>query len=254
MRTAFSLRRRLPALATLCLAAMIAAGCFSYKAASTPPKPVEVAEPLATAEPQTVAKARPEAKETTRESGPHSWPLFGGTVQRNLVNTFEKNIASDWNIEEKKNIKWVQELGSRSYGGPVISGGKIFVGTNNENPRNPAIKGDKGILICFDEKTGDFLWQAVHDKLPAGRVVDWPLQGICSSPVVEGNRLWYVSNRCEVVCADVNGDPAKKGEAKFVWTFDMMSKLNVFPHNVATCSPLIVGDRLFLITSNGVDE
>src|SRR5262249_8484444 len=31
-------------------------------------------------------------------------------------------------------------------------------------------------------------------------------------------------------------------------------KLNVFPHNLATCSPLILGDYLYLVTSNGVDE
>jgi outer membrane protein assembly factor BamB len=30
--------------------------------------------------------------------------------------------------------------------------------------------------------------------------------------------------------------------------------LNVFPHNQATCAPLLVGRRLFVITGNGVDE
>ena len=34
----------------------------------------------------------------------------------------------------------------------------------------------------------------------------------------------------------------------------MIGQLSVFPHNLATCSPLIVGDTLFVITSNGVDE
>ena len=33
----------------------------------------------------------------------------------------------------------------------------------------------------------------------------------------------------------------------------MIGELNVFPHNIATCSPMIVGDTLFLVTSNGVD-
>ncbi len=28
----------------------------------------------------------------------------------------------------------------------------------------------------------------------------------------------------------------------------MMSELGVFPHNLAVCSPLIVGDTLFVIT------
>jgi outer membrane protein assembly factor BamB len=183
------------------------------------------------------------------------WPLFGGSLQRNMVNTFEKNIPTEWSVEEGalKNVKWVASLGSKAYGGPVIAGGKIFVGTNNENPRNPKIKGDKGVIMCFDEKTGKFLWQLVHDKLPAGLVNDWPREGICSSPVVEGNRLYYVSNRCEVVCADTEGTPGTQ-EGKIIWKLDMIGQLGVFPHNLATCSPLIAGDLLFVITSNGVDE
>jgi outer membrane protein assembly factor BamB len=39
-----------------------------------------------------------------------------------------------------------------------------------------------------------------------------------------------------------------------VWKLDMIKELGVFPHNLATCSPMIVGDVLFVITSNGVDE
>ena len=37
--------------------------------------------------------------------------------------------------------------------------------------------------MAFRASDGKFLWQATHDKLPAGRVNDWPLQGICSTPV-----------------------------------------------------------------------
>src|SRR5262249_41430561 len=72
-------------------------------------------------------------------------------------------------------------------------------------------------------------------------------------PVVEGDRLYYVSNRCELVCADVHGNPGTQ-EAKYIWKLDMIGKLGVFPHNLSTCSPMIVGDLIFLITSNGVDE
>ncbi len=200
------------------------------------------------------------------------WPLFGGTVQRNMVNTFEKNMPTEWDVATGKNIKWVAELGSKAYGGPTVAGGKVFVGTNNDRPRNPRDVDpetkqpiDKGIVMCFDEATGRFLWQSVHDKLAAGRVQDWPKEGICSSPYLEGNRLYYVSNRCEVICADVNGladgnqgvqDEKYKSptDADIIWKLDMIGELGVFPHNLATCSPLIVGDTLFVITSNGVDE
>jgi outer membrane protein assembly factor BamB len=200
--------------------------------------------------------------------GARPLPMWGGGLSRNMVNTFEKNVLTEWSVEEgqEKNLKWSADLGSKAYGGPVIASGKIFVGTNNENPRNPKIHGDKGILLCFDEATGKFLWQAVHDKIAAGRVNDWPEEGICSSPFVEGDRLYYVSNRCELVCATTDGLTGGKNvgatdekyksdiDADFVWRLDMIRELNVFPHNLSTSSPLVVGDLIFIVTSNGVDE
>ena len=63
--------------------------------------------------------------------------------------------------------------------------------------KDPAVKGDKGIVMAFRESDGQFLWQAVHDKLAAGRANDWPFQGICSSPLVENGIVYYVSNRGE---------------------------------------------------------
>ena len=61
------------------------------------------------------------------------------------------------------------------------------------------------LLLCFDIKDGKFLWQHSSEKLPTGRVHDWPLQGVCSTPLVEGNRLWFVTNRGEVRCLDTEG-------------------------------------------------
>jgi outer membrane protein assembly factor BamB len=196
-----------------------------------------------------------------------AWPLFGGSVSRNFVNLVEKDIPTDWDVtaDKQKNVKWVANLGSKAYGGPIVSGGKIFVGTNNNRPRNAAVTGDKGILMCFREADGQFLWQAIHDKLEKGRVNDWPDEGICSSPVVEGDRLYYVSNRAEIVCASTEGLAAgNRGvtdekyrtptDADVIWRLDMIKELNVFPHNLAVCSPLIAGDTLFVITSNGVDK
>jgi outer membrane protein assembly factor BamB len=210
----------------------------------------------------------PQAQGDTPKSE-RSWPMFGGTVSRNLVNLVDHNIPTSWTASldagKKVNIKWDVPLGSKAYGGPVIAGGKIFMGSNNNSPRDPTIKGDKGVMMCFRASDGEFLWQAVHDKLEAGRVNDWPEEGICSSPVVEGDRLWYVSNRCEVICASTEGlaagnrgvtDEKYKGpkDADIIWRLNMIDQLGVFPHNLATCSPLLVGDTLFVITSNGVDE
>jgi outer membrane protein assembly factor BamB len=182
-----------------------------------------------------------------------SWPLFGGTIHRNMASPDEKNILDDFRVEKgkEKNIKWAARLGTISHGGPVVAGGKIFIGTNNDNPRDPNIKGDKGVLMCFRESDGKFLWQAVHDKLPDPENYV-PRHGVASTPAVDGNRVYYVSNRCELVCADVEGDQAKR-QAKILWRLDMIKELGVFPCYLAYNSPLVVGDVVYTVTTNGVD-
>ena len=184
------------------------------------------------------------------------WHMWGGTPQRNMINTVEKNIPDTWDVTTGKNIKWIAQLGSQSFGNPVVAGGRIFVGTNNQSERQPAVKGDKGVVMCFREADGKFLWQNVHDKLPSGRVNDWPKQGICSTCNVDGNRVYYVSNRCELVCADVEGagSGAASGSGKILWKLDMMKELGVFPHNMSASSPNIDGDLVYVVTGNGVNE
>jgi len=121
------------------------------------------------------------AREDAVSLGNRDWPLFGGTVQRNLVNLQEAGLPATWSVEQgkEKNLVWSVALGSKAYGGPVVSGGKIYIGTNNDFPRDPKLAGDRGILLCLDQATGELIWQSVHDKLPAGRVNDWPREGIC---------------------------------------------------------------------------
>ena len=63
---------------------------------------------------------------------------------------------------------------------------------------------DLGVLLCFAEPDGKFLC-CIPTKVATGRVHDWPLQGICSTPLVEDERLWYVTSRGEVVCLDTKG-------------------------------------------------
>src|SRR5262249_14152309 len=136
-------------------------------------------------------RAPVQGEEKKSDDSARTRSLYGGSLQRNMVNLVEKNISHEFDPAKKVGLKWTADLGSKAYGGPIIAGGKVFIGTNNDNPRNPKITGDKGVVMCFRESDGKFLWQAVHDKLAAGRVQDWPREGICSSPVVKGNRLYY---------------------------------------------------------------
>jgi outer membrane protein assembly factor BamB len=207
------------------------------------------------------------------------WSQWGGDSAHNNT-PVGHNIPTEWHIGEfdrrtgvwdptsAKNIKWVARLGSQTYGNAVVSDGKIYVGTNNSGgwlERYPS-EVDLGCLLCFDLETGKFLWQHSSEKLPSGRVHDWPLQGICCAPLVEGDRLWFVTSRGEVRCLDTAGfhDGENDGpyssetypvteEADVVWSYDMMKELGISQHNMCSCSVTADGDILFVNTSNGVD-
>jgi outer membrane protein assembly factor BamB len=191
-------------------------------------------------------KAAAQSKADGNGNGPRSWPTFGGTVQRNMVNTVEKNIPDDWKVNEPtKNIKWVARVGSKAYGGPVVAGGKVYVATNNDIPRDPNVKGAKAILMCFRESDGKFLWQLAHDMPPGDVAREAIRDGLCATPTIDGNRLYYVTPACEMICAGTDG--------KIIWSFDMMKKLKVYPCYLGNCSPLVVDDLIYVITGNGRD-
>jgi outer membrane protein assembly factor BamB len=209
------------------------------------------------------------------------WPQWGGTSSRNMVSD-ATNLpievdpgkrtkgTEDIDMATTKNIKWVAKVGSSTYGTPTIADGKILVGTNNESPRDPKHIGDRGIVMCLDEKTGEFIWQLSVPKLGAGKVSDWEFLGICSSPLIRDGRCYLITNKCEVICLDMEGlkngnDGPFKDEDKYtgsttdmkdadiIWVYDMREELGVFPHNIASSSPLYIDGKLFVTTSNGVD-
>jgi outer membrane protein assembly factor BamB len=172
---------------------------------------------------------------------------------RNMVNTVDKGIPAEWSIQEgaQKNIKWAAKVGTQRTGylPPVITGGKVIIATNNTDPRDPKVKGKKAILKCFRESDGQFLWQIVHGIAPPevanGSGGSSDDDGLLTTPFVDGSRLYYVTPAAEVICADLEG--------KVVWRYEMMKELKVFPCYCSMCSPLVVGDRVFVVTGNGVD-
>ena len=182
------------------------------------------------------------------------WPMLGGHPDRNAFSA-EKNLPTTWSWEDakkktpRKNIKWVTDLGTQVWSNPVVSGGRIFIGTDNGRPRDPNVKGDRGILMCLSAADGHFLWQAVHEKLyPNDRAKaedeDYPQIGLTSTPCVAGDRVYYVSNRAELVCRSAeNGAVA--------WQLDLRKELGVTPFQASPCAPLVVDDLVFIVTGNG---
>jgi len=214
------------------------------------------------------------------------WPMWGRDATRNMVSTEGGSIPLDFSPGREigrsgkidpatvQKVRWVAKLGSQAFGNPVVSQGKVLLGTNNESPRDAKYEGDRSVFYCLDEKTGDLIWQFNLPKLGAGKVSDWEFLGQCSSPAVVGDKIYAVTNHCEVVCLDLNGmangnqgfqDEAKyyggtekpiepgPADADVLWKFDMREELNVFPHNISSNSPLVIDGVVYVATSNGVD-
>ncbi|MHC4400647.1 MAG: outer membrane protein assembly factor BamB family protein [Planctomycetota bacterium] len=220
------------------------------------------------------------------------WPQWGGRDCRNLVSSetglpdsFEpgKKRPSGGGIDMKttKNVRWAARLGSAAYGNTTVAAGRVYVGTDDltldEDPRFTRSRG--GLVKCLDEATGELVWQlAVPQRkdLPEGIHFSHQHLGICSSPTVDGDRVYVVSSAGDVVCLDAAGqadgndgpfteegrymvgpekEPVKlkKTDGDVLWRFDPIDELDVYVHDAASCSVLIHGDMLYVGTSNGVD-
>ncbi len=203
-------------------------------------------------------------------------PQWGQGWTRNMVSA-EKGLPDSFSAAEGRNVLWRARLGTETHSTPVVAGGRIFIGTNNENPRNPKHKGDRGVLLCLEERTGAYLWQLVVPKITNSIFWDWPRAGICSTATVESNRVYIVSNRGEVMCLDAAGmangndgpfldearhstplgtepGPLSPDDADILWLFDMVKECGVRQHDSAHASILLHGGHVYVNTSNGVDD
>ena len=241
-------------------------------------------------------------------AGAADWPQWGGRDERNFVSdekgipesfapAVRENKEKDIAASPARNVKWVARLGSQTYGNPSVSGGKVFLGTNDASFNDPRLKkSGGGLVMCLDEATGSVLWQL---PVPRIRTKDGNFNfddlslGICSSPTVDGDRVYLVTNRCEVLCLDADGQadgndgpfqdegrymvgpgelPTKPGrfaekdwpappppvtvgpgDGDIVWRLDMLKDLDVWPQDASDCSVLVYADCLYVCTSNGVD-
>jgi outer membrane protein assembly factor BamB len=220
------------------------------------------------------------------------WPQWGGRDCRNMTSD-EKGLPDSFVPGTKspngggidpattKNVKWVAKLGSAAYGNPTVAGGRVFVGTDDltvtDDPRFKRTRG--GLVKCFDEATGKLLWQLVvpeRTRFPKELLYGHQHLGTCSSPAVEGDRLYVVTSAAEVVCLDVKGQAdgndgpyvdegqymagtegkplaVQPSDGDILWRLDLIDELGIRPHDATSCSILIQGDLLYLSTSNGVD-
>ena len=225
-------------------------------------------------------------------SGAADWPQWGGTDCRNMVSAeigmpawfvpgSKRTDGSGVDLATTQNVKWAAKVGSVILGNPTVAGGRILLGSNDSLINDPKYHSTEGGMVqCLDERTGRRLWKLVIPRLetddPLFNVNNMNL-GVCSSPTVNGDRIYLVTNRCEVLCLDANGmadgnDGPFRDEGRWtvgpgkppvvpdvtdgdiLWCFDMIKELPCWPQDAASGSPLVHGDFVYVPTSNGVDK
>ena len=191
-------------------------------------------------------------------------PSGAPPLQTTVVQTGSPPV--DWDTTTGRNIVWSVALGNETYGRPVAAGDAVYVGTDNARHMNPAYQKDAGVLMAFQAKDGQFLWQDVAPRVERG-LREFLLPSTTSTPYVEGNRLYYVTAECQLRSLDTQGfrDGANDGAyqdevfqdnaaADIVWELDMCGRLGVFPHEATRSDVVPVGDLLMVSTSNGLNE
>lgn len=182
------------------------------------------------------------------------WPTLGRDWTRNAVSP-ERGAPVDWELQTGRNVRWQARIGSHSFAAPVVSQGLVWIGTNNQNPRDPAQRAEAGVLMCFRERDGAFLYQHVS---PARRgptyAQTW--SGISGSPHIEGERLWFVTTGAEVVCLDIGPLHRGDGTPRELWRLDLMDALGALPRSAVMggggiCSVAVHEDLIFVTTANG---
>jgi outer membrane protein assembly factor BamB len=203
---------------------------------------------------------------------------WGGAPVPNMVSSARKLPAD---LGTAKTL-WDIKLGTHQYSIPTLDRGRIYLGINDAGMARAGFKATQGgVVACVDQATGNLIWQMPTPRFFGGVIPPYHFDqwkcGICSGPVVDGERVYVISGRGEILCLDRNGqangndgpfldEPAYMGltnnpggtlaatDGDILWKYELIKELDVVPHDVCGSTLLIVGDLLFACTSNGIDD
>lgn len=152
-----------------------------------------------------------------------NWPEWRGP--RRDGSSAEKDLPLKWTATE--NVKWKTPLPGPGNSTPIVWENKVFVTQATQD-------GAKRMLICFDQKSGQPLWE--RGTVWPGEEKSHETNPQCSSsPATDGERVvaWFGS--AGVFCYDLNG--------KELWKRDLGTHEHEWGY---AASPVIHGDLVFL--------
>ncbi len=153
-----------------------------------------------------------------------NWPAWRGPTGDGT--TPETALPLKWSATE--NVKWKKSLPQPGNSSPIVWGDRVFV---------TQAKGDRRLVIAFDRKTGQQLWEAGPSY--TGKEKTHPTNTLCSaSPTTDGERVFAYFGSAGLHAFDVAGQE--------LWKVD----LDPVDHDWGyAISPVIHGD--LVIQANG---
>jgi outer membrane protein assembly factor BamB len=215
------------------------------------------------------------------------WPTWGGSpartntsVETGLPGGFAPTGATPTKTTPDTvmgKVKWSVKLGTSCIASPVVADGRVYIGSIN-NLGDARFPGDRNLLQCLDEATGTLLWSLNLKKRtnePGGA-------GMACPPTIIGDHAYLFTISGSLLCLDVkgmaNGNDGpfmdegirfqtennkqtvskplvlNDKDADIIWEYDLREALPVRPEDSSFGNPVIVGDLLFINTSNGHND
>jgi outer membrane protein assembly factor BamB len=186
------------------------------------------------------------------QSQAQNWPQFRGADSRGVLDS--EKLPTTWSATE--NVAWKADIPGRGWSSPVVWGNQIFLtsvvslGPTEEPKKGLYFGGDRKDapdlvhqwkVYALDLATGALNWEKqVHEGKP-----DAPrhLKNSYASetPATDGERLYAYFGGVGMFCFDLAGNP--------VWEKRMVPQKMAYGWGTAA-SPIVEGDRLYLINDN----
>src|SRR5688572_16877073 len=149
------------------------------------------------------------------------WPQWRGPDRTDISK--ESGLLKSWPEGGPKQV-WLFKDAGLGYSGPAIVGGKLFTMGIREGGEQ---------LIAVDIKTGKALWSV---KIGEALKNDWG-DGPRGTPSVEGDRVYVISGRGSLICANV-------ADGKILWQRAMKDFGGKTPGWGYTESVLVDGNKV----------
>lgn len=195
------------------------------------------------------------------------WPLMGRDGMRNSVSP-ERDPPTLWRPQQRnrygeviskgKGIRWTAKLGVASFSSPIVSQGMVWIGSS-DNRLHDGKEEMVSLLQCFRASDGKRMYE-----FTSRRLADWNQDagwsGLGSSPLIEGDRLWIMTNRALLMCWDIGPLLRGEGEPREIWRIDCIKKFDIHqrvplmgPPRPCSIGPSWQG-RIFITLNNGVSN